>query len=112
MNTLHAAQPATIIPLDEYGLLKEPDSWDKHIAQQLASQLDIGTLTEDHWIVIEALRTYYQRFGVAPSMHTVCHSSHHGEDWVHNLFHSCLNAWRVSGLPDPGEEAKAYLNDM
>jgi len=28
----------------------------------------------------------------------------------HMLFPSCLAAWRIAGLPDPGEEAKAYLS--
>jgi len=27
-------------------------------------------------------------------------------------FTTCLGAWRVAGLPNPGEEAKSYLNDM
>lgn len=100
------------IQLDEYGLLKYPENWSREVAQILATELDIGVLTADHWTVIEALRTHFERFGVAPAMHNICRSSNHSEDWVHNLFHSCLNAWRVAGLPDPGEEAKAYLNDM
>lgn len=109
MNT---AQPLTDFQLDEYGMLKDPDSWNKEIAQLMATELDIHHLTPDHWSVIDALRQHYERFGVAPTMHNICSSGHHSKDWVHNLFHSCLNAWRVAGLPDPGEEAKAYLNDM
>ena len=28
---------------------------------------------------------------------------------VDKLFHSQREAWRVAGLPDPGEEARAYM---
>ena len=31
---------------------------------------------------------------------------------VNELFGYCLVAWRVSGLPNPGEEAKSYLGGM
>lgn len=110
MNT--AEHQTENIQLDDDGLLMDPQCWNRQVAQQLAIELDVGILSADHWNVIEALRAHYERFGVAPAMHNICRSSHHSEDWVHNLFHSCLNAWRVAGLPDPGEEAKAYLNDM
>lgn len=109
MNT---AKKPLDIQLDEYGLLKYPECWNRDVAQRMATDLGIGFLTPDHWQVIEALRQHYSRFGVAPAMHNICRSSNHSEDWVHNLFQSCLNAWRVAGLPDPGEEAKTYLNDM
>jgi len=61
--------------------------------------------------VIHALREHYARFGVAPAMSQVCRRQHREPNWVHNLFHTCLNAWRVAGLPNPGEEAKSYLSD-
>ena len=81
------------------------------MAQEIARQLDIAKLTDEHWEVIRALREHYAKFGVAPAMNNVCRQ--HGRDrhWVHDLFHSCLNAWRVAGLPNPGEEAKSYLSD-
>lgn len=30
-------------------------------------------------------------------------------DCLHQLFRSPRQAWRIAGLPNPGEEAKAYL---
>lgn len=100
------------IKLDENGLLLDPESWNTNIAEQMASQLGISTLTKDHWEIIDALRVHFDRFGVAPAMHNICQANHQSRDWVHKHFHNCLNAWRVAGLPDPGEEAKAYLSDM
>jgi tRNA 2-thiouridine synthesizing protein E len=31
---------------------------------------------------------------------------------VNDLFGYCLVAWRVAGLPNPGEEARSYLGSM
>lgn len=100
------------LTLDENGLLLNPDEWSGTIAEQIAVQLDIPELSKDHWKVIDALRLHYERFGVAPAMHNICQANHKSKDWVRKLFHNCLNAWRVAGLPDPGEEAKSYLSDM
>ena len=78
----------------------------------MAQLLGIDRLTQDHWLVIYALRDYFKKFGVAPAMMNVCRGYARDRYWVHDLFNSCLNAWRIAGLPDPGEEAKTYLNDM
>lgn len=110
MNTAAIILPS--IKLDENGLLTQPENWNKEVALALANGLQINPLTANHWLVIEAMRKHYARFGVAPAIHNICHNNHQSETWVHDLFGSCFNAWRVAGLPDPGEEAKAYLNDM
>ncbi len=106
LNTLPEFQ------LDEYGLLKNTQDWNKEIALIIANDLYISPLTDEHWKIINAIRLHYARFAVAPTMHNICHANHKSEAWVHDLFGNCFNAWRVAGLPDPGEEAKAYLSDM
>lgn len=98
--------------LDEYGMLNNPDDWNEDLAVMIASIHGIGKLTAEHWKIIHALREHYARFGVAPAMHNICRTYGHKSNWAHDLFHTCLNAWRVAGLPDPGEEAKSYLSDM
>ncbi len=106
------ASPASFTPsqFDDDGLLNDARSWNVELAQQIAYHHDIGTLTDDHWQIIHALREHYQRFGVAPAMQNICHDLGRGRFWIHDLFHTCLNAWRVAGLPNPGEEAKTYLS--
>ncbi len=96
---------------DEDGLLRDPSSWNENLAQEIAHREGIGALTSEHWDVIRALRGHYASYGVAPAMNSVCRRHGKGRNWVHDLFHTCLCAWRVAGLPNPGEEAKAYLND-
>lgn len=95
---------------DEDGLLRNAAEWNQALAQVIAAREGLGALTDAHWKVIFSLREHYTRFQVAPAMVQICHL--HGQDkfWVHDLFHTCLNAWRVAGLPNPGEEAKTYLS--
>lgn len=110
MNTVINAhsEPA----LDENGLLIHAADWNESVSLSMARNLGIEELTPDHWQVIYALRKYYARFGVAPAMYNICHDFGHEADWVHQLFGNCLNAWRIAGLPEPGEEAMAYLSNM
>ena len=110
MMTLATAQKD--IQLDDSGLLVNPDDWNENVALILAHQAGIPQLTADHWKVIHALRAHFDKFGSAPTIYNICRSYGHKPDWVHNLFNTCLNAWLVAGLPDPGEEVKTYLNDM
>lgn len=100
------------VAFDEDGLLKDPAQWNEALAVEIARLDGIGRLTEEHWEVIRSLREHYAKFGVAPAMSHICRR--HGKDryWIHDLFHTCLGAWRVAGLPNPGEEAKTYLSDM
>ncbi len=107
VNTAIALQPV----FDDDGLLINPDSWNEDLARVIARRHDIGELGAEHWEVIHALREHYARHGVAPAMSQICHRHHKDRHWVHDLFHTCLDAWRVAGLPNPGEEAKSYLSD-
>ncbi|MFK5914454.1 MAG: TusE/DsrC/DsvC family sulfur relay protein [Woeseiaceae bacterium] len=98
--------------LDDDGLLLNPEQWTESIAVDLAYKIGIEEMSPDHWLVVYALRDYFSKFGVAPAMNNVCRSYDKDKLWVHDLFVTCLNAWIVSGLPNPGEEAKSYLSDM
>jgi tRNA 2-thiouridine synthesizing protein E len=95
---------------DEYGLLMDPRDWTPELAQQLAGSEGIAELTSRHWAFLEALRGYYERFQVPPPTARVCHELGLRHACGHELFPSCLAAWRIAGLPDPGEEARAYLS--
>ena len=105
-------QTSPPLSLDEYGLLQHPEHWNHDVALHLAQQLEINQLGDDHWKVINALRNHYEKFSTPPAMHHICHAHQQNDYWVHDLFHNSFNAWRIAGLPDPGEEAMAYMNDM
>lgn len=97
---------------DEYGLLKDGHAWSEPLARQIAADLGIDPLTDAHWLIIYTLREHYARRGVPPQMHRVCQEAGIERRRVNDLFGYCLNAWRVAGLPHPGEEAASYLSNM
>lgn len=107
-----AVQTPLLPDLDEDGLIVDPGLWNEEVALAIAQGIGVAPLSDDHWLVIYALRDYYKKFGVAPAMNTICYRQGKDKHWVHDLFQTCLNAWRVAGLPNPGEEAKSYLSDM
>lgn len=55
------------IALDPEGHLVNLEDWSPAIAETLAREEGI-TLTEEHWEVIEVLRSFYARFEMAPAM--------------------------------------------
>lgn len=106
-----ASDIRSLPPMDENTLLYNPADWDQSVAMALAHHLGINRLNEEHWAVIFALRSYYREFGVAPPMVSISHAMGKDKNWVHELFANSLNAWMISGLPNPGEEAKSYLSN-
>jgi tRNA 2-thiouridine synthesizing protein E len=97
---------------DEDGLIRDFASWSESLGETLAQDARIGQLTEAHWKIIRAMREHYANVGGALSMHRICHDAGIERQQVNDLFGYCLVAWRVAGLPNPGEEAKAYLSSM
>lgn len=96
--------------LNPEGFLRDPDAWNDAIAAAIARQDGLPELTHDHWVIIHALRDHYRRFGAAPPAFShICSENHLGKYCVNKLFRSEREAWRIAGLPDPGEEAKAYM---
>lgn len=52
--------------VDENGFLQEPEKWNKDIAKAYAALEGVNELKEDHWTVINYLRTYYLENGICP----------------------------------------------
>ncbi len=98
------------IEFDEQGFLKDPTRWNKDIARRIAEMDGLGALGPDHWSILFHIREHYLKYGSLPAFGHVCRTYHLGKDAVRRLFGSCRGAWRVAGLPDPGEEARTYMN--
>jgi len=111
-GTLAERHEVEIPVQDENGLLLDMHQWDEDVAVLIARQNGIEALSDAHWEFIHALRAYYLEFEVAPAMSLLCRKQGINTNCVQKLFCSCLTAWRVAGLPDPGEEAKSYLSAM
>jgi tRNA 2-thiouridine synthesizing protein E len=85
-------------------------AWGRELAQTMAAAEGLGPLDERHWRLIGFLRGHYRRLGAMPPMRRVCRATGLSREQVKQLFGGCLSLWRVAGLPDPGEEARAYLD--
>jgi len=110
MNSTAAATTKLATLLDAEGFISDPAAWSDEVARMLAHNDGLPELTRDHWVVIHALREHYHRFGTAPPAFShICNEHHLGKHCVERLFRSEREAWRIAGLPDPGEEAKSYM---
>ena len=93
---------------DGDGFLIDPGSWNEELARRLAVDEGIAELSDEHWAIIHLLRDKYLNGGL-PAVSHVCHVNHFYSDCLPDLFLSVKSAWRIAGLPNPGEEAKAYM---
>ncbi len=94
---------------DENGYLCDSAYWNDQVAEQLAVLEGVESLNPAHWRVIRFVRDRYLRLGAIPPMRRICRSSELSRGEVKRLFGGCLQVWRIAGLPNPGEEARAYL---
>ncbi len=95
--------------MDEDGFLKDPQQWNRGMSRMIAEVDGIGELSPDHWAIIYYLREHHLSYGSLPPMSQVCRTRELGKYAVSQLFGGCREAWRVAGLPNPGEEAKSYM---
>ena len=94
---------------DQDGFLLDPQLWDTELATRIAAEEGLEPLTAAHWQVIQHIRERFFRVGGLPVMRLVCQQTGIPKEEIQQLYGSCLSVWRVAGLPNPGEEAKAYL---
>ena len=95
---------------DRDGFLLEPETWTPDLAARIAWLDGVAELTPKHWEVIRHVRKQFYNIGALPVMRLVCRAAGLDRHKAHKLFSSCKGLWRVAGLPNPGEEAKAYMD--
>lgn len=106
--TQSAAASGTAI-FDPDGFLLDPAMWNERLADRIAQNDGLGELNELQLGLLHALRREYARHGTITALSHVCHLTGHEGDCMQHLFPTPREAWRVAGLPNPGEEAKAYM---
>ncbi|MBL4712808.1 MAG: TusE/DsrC/DsvC family sulfur relay protein [Gammaproteobacteria bacterium] len=114
MITISNIQPRTsktsTTKFDDDGYLLNQHDWHKDLANQIANDEGITLLTDDHWQVIYYIRDYFNRLNSMPPPRRVCRQLGIEGHNIKSMFGSCLAAWRISGLPNPGEEAIAHMH--
>jgi tRNA 2-thiouridine synthesizing protein E len=110
MKDLFFDAPGPAAELDEDGFLRDPSRWNERLAMVLARQDGFDGLSEQQWRIIHALRRHYLRHHSLPAPRRICHACEQDDYCLDRLFnHDGKEAWRIAGLPNPGEEAKAYM---
>jgi dissimilatory sulfite reductase related protein len=91
------------LEVDEDGFIQEPAKWDQKVAVALASTEGVNDLTENHWKLVNYLRDYYLKFGVAPMIRKLCKETGFKLNQIYELFPSgpAKGACKVAGLPKP-----------
>jgi len=98
------------IAFDDEGFLVDPLAWTPALAEQLARLDGMPGLGAKHWQIIDLVRARWFSLGALPVMRLICRAAQVDPRAAHRLFRSCRSLWRIAGLPDPGEEARAYMN--
>jgi TusE/DsrC/DsvC family sulfur relay protein len=91
------------IDVDEDGFIQQPETWNQAVATALGSTEGVTELTEEHWKVVNYLRDYYLKFGVAPMIRKLCKETGYDLKKIYALFPSgpAKGACKVAGLPKP-----------
>lgn len=91
------------VELDEDGFLVEPSDWNEAIVAIFAKSEDVAELTEEHWKVINYLRDYFKKFGMAPMVRKMCKDTGLTLKQIYELFPSgpAKGACKLAGLPKP-----------
>ena len=94
---------------DQDGFFIRSNEWDIALAQRIAYSEEMSEMDESQKELLLTLRDEFEKFGTVTALSHICHLNGLNPDCLHQLFRSPRQAWRIAGLPNPGEEAKAYL---
>jgi tRNA 2-thiouridine synthesizing protein E len=94
----------TPLEVNEEGFLANPDEWNREIAEFLArNQEGLEELNDDHWLVINYIREYYEENDLAPMVRKICKTTGLKLKYIYDLFPSgpAKGAAKLAGLPKP-----------
>jgi tRNA 2-thiouridine synthesizing protein E len=91
------------IQVDEDGFMEHPEQWNQEIARALAASESVPDMGEDHWKLVNYLRDYYLKNGVAPMIRKICKDLKWENKYLYVLFPSgpAKGACKVAGLAKP-----------
>ncbi len=94
--------------IDENGYLIDLDGWTEDVARVLAAREGIRELSKEQLDILLALRAYYRKYAFFPILRAVCASAHQTRSCITDNFRDPVTAWKLAGLPDPGEEVRGF----
>lgn len=104
-----SSNPGAAVEFDRDGFLLDPSAWSEALAERIAADDGVGHLSDLQLGLLRTLRQEYGKHGSVTALSHVCHLNGQPADCMQHLFPEPREAWRIAGLPNPGEEAKSYL---
>jgi len=91
------------VDVDEDGFIQLPEVWSKEVAVDLAKTEGVPEMGEDHWKLVDYIRDYYAKFGIAPMVRKLCKDTGFKLKYIYEMFPSgpAKGACKVAGLPKP-----------
>jgi len=96
------------ISVDDDGFLVKTGDWTEKVAAVLARAEGIAELTKDKLDILRFMREYYRDHEFFPIVRYVCKSVHQSANCVAEQFTDPVRAWKIAGLPNPGEEVIGF----
>ncbi len=90
-----------MVEVDEQGFMQQIDKWNEDIARAYAVKEGIGELTENHWKVLNYLRSYYLANGICPMVRKLVKDSGFTLKQLYDLFPEgpANSACKWAGIP-------------
>jgi tRNA 2-thiouridine synthesizing protein E len=91
------------VPVDEDGFLTDSSQWTPDIAEAIAAEVGIATLTPEHWTVLALCREEMAQRGFPPCLNRISQLTGLREVLLGQLFPGKPGplAARIAGLPWP-----------
>ena len=91
------------IEIDEDGFIQEPGKWNQALAEDLSKGENAYPMSEDHWKLVNYLRDYFLKYGIAPPIRMVVKQTGFDLKYIYKLFPGgpAKGACKVAGLPKP-----------
>ena len=91
------------IQVDDDGFMADPSAWDEQVALALADSEGLPGLNEGQWKVVNYLRDYYLKFGIAPMVRKLCKETGFSLTEIYQMLPDgpAKGACKVAGLAKP-----------
>jgi TusE/DsrC/DsvC family sulfur relay protein len=91
------------VDVNDEGFFEQPDQWTTDMAEVIAKEAGIDTLTDRHWLVVNFMRNAYLTTGSAPSIRALGKASGVGIKELYELFPKgpAKLAAKIAGIPKP-----------
>lgn len=91
------------VEVNDEGFLEHPDEWVKEMAPEIAHDAGVEELTDQHWRIINFMRSEYESKGSGPTVRVLGKTSGVSIKELYQLFPKgpAKLAARIAGIPKP-----------